>query len=59
MKVTDLTREQLTQLKLDYFVIEIDPEPSYMELCEIDNIVPDETVTEYFEGVEFTEDDFF
>lgn len=58
MKVSELNREQLAQLKVFYFTNEIDPNPSYMELSEIDNIVSDETVTEYFEGVKFTEDDF-
>lgn len=58
MNVTDLTRDQIVRLKQMYFVNEIDPNPSYMELSEIDNIVSDETVTEYFEGVKFTEYDF-
>lgn len=61
MKVTELTRDELTELKQRYFAEtgDHDGEPSYEELAEIDLIINDEEVFEEYADVEFTKDDFF
>ena len=60
--VTDLSREELIELKQDYLIQlantgEID-DPSWAELADADKIVPDEVIIDYWDGVIFTEDDF-
>lgn len=68
MNVTELSREQLVELK-QYYICdkrEIECEesgekystPSYSELVLSKNI-PDDVIFEYYEGVIFSEDDFF
>lgn len=62
MKVTELSREQLAELKQNY-LCEIcdrrtDETPSYGELAAADATVTDEEVFRYYAGVEFTADDF-
>ena len=71
MTVRELNREQLIELKENYvtnlvneglfrevFDVNYD-EPCYGFMSEIDNIVSDETVFRYYDGVTFTDDDFF
>lgn len=70
MKVTELTREQLTQLKQRYLgiladegtfaeVLDVDyDEPSYGDLANADEIVPDEVVFRQWDGTDFVEEDF-
>lgn len=70
MKVTELTREQLIQLKQRYLTILADEgsfaevvgrdydEPSYGDLADADNIVPDDVVLREYEYVDFVEEDF-
>lgn len=62
MTVTELNKEQLTELKQAYLtnhMLEVeDREPSYGELAEADDIVPDELVFEYYDGTVFSNDDF-
>ena len=71
MDVTELTREQLVELKCNYMemladegtfaeVMERDcDEPSYADLAEADDIIPDEVIFRNYEGVYFVDDDFF
>ena len=71
MDVTELTREQLVELKCYYMemlanegtfaeVMERDyDEPSYADLAEADDIIPDEVIFRNYEGVYFVDDDFF
>ena len=62
MTVQDLNREQLQQVKVNYYTNDCN-EPngplSYGEILDIDNIVSDEEVYEAYAGVDFVEDDFF
>ncbi len=58
MKVQELNRVQLEELKQRYYT-EKNENVSYGELADIDNIVSDKEIFEEYEGVEFTEDDFF
>lgn len=71
MDVRDLNREQLVELKQRYmaqmadegmfaeiFGVDYD-EPSWGDMANADEIVPDEVVFRNWEGVDFVEDDFF
>ena len=58
MSVKELTREQLTQLKEQYY-IEKNNNVSYGELVDIDNLVSDNEVFEEYEHITFVEEDFF
>jgi hypothetical protein len=71
MKVRQLSREQLMELKLNYLaelvsegkfaqVIGRDyDEPSYADMAEADEIIPDRLVFRRYRGYNFTQDDFF
>lgn len=70
MKVTELNREQLVQLKQAYMtqladegtfaeVFEADyGEPSWEDLAMVDEMVPDDVIFDKYEGTEFVEEDF-
>ena len=70
MNVRDLTRDQLMELKQNYLTTLADSgqyaeimgvdydEPSTGDLANADEIVPDETIFSYYDGVEFYGDDF-
>ena len=63
MKVTELNRDQLVQLKQRYLTDWYDslPEPgspSMGELLTADLLVEDETIFDYFDGIDFVEEDF-
>ena len=70
MDIHDLTREQLIELKESYLyaladkgdyaeVLDTDhDEPSYDDLADVDDLVPDDVVFDYYDGMTFTEDDF-
>lgn len=62
MKVTELNREQLIQLKQRYLIDQAENHgriwPSWGELALVDNQVSDETIMKEFEGTEFVEEDF-
>ena len=58
MSVEELNRDQLIELKQRY-LDEIYYGISYDQLASIDSIVPDEVVFNYYEGITFSEDDFF
>lgn len=61
MKVTELNREQLTQLKQRYLTDwydDLGQSPSMGELSDADSLVSDDVVFDYFEGTDFVEEDF-
>lgn len=62
MTVYELNHDQLSQVKVNYYTNDLD-EPngplSYGDLIDIDNIVSDDEVYDAYDGVDFTEDDFF
>lgn len=57
MTVKELNREQLDCLKQNY-IFETVENPSYSELAESFYIF-DEVIYEYYEGINFVEDDFY
>ena len=57
MTVHDLSHEQLIELKQTLLCR--DDSPSYGDLADADELVSDETVFKEFDGVEFSNDDFF
>ncbi len=66
MTVDELTREQLDELKQSYATQLADCGEnneilgiSYKELPEAAENIPDEVIFNHYEGVTFTEDDFF
>ena len=71
MNVYDLSREQLIELKCDYMSELVNEgifaeitgrdydEPSYEDIANADEIVPDDVIFRNYEGVEFVPDDFF
>jgi len=70
MKVTELTREQLVEVKQSYLtqladegafaeVLDVDYDaPSYDDMANADEIVPDSVIFEHYADTEFTTDDF-
>ena len=58
MRVTELNRDQLTQLKQGYYCEKF-MDVSCYELDDINNIVSDKCMFEVFEHTDFVEDDFF
>lgn len=70
MNVYELTREQLTELKGNYLidlanegsfaeVVGVDYDfPSWGDMANADEIVPDDVIYEQYGGVEFVEEDF-
>ena len=71
MDVHELSREQLIELKQNYLeqlanegsfaeILDVDyDEPSYWDMANADDIVPDCVVFKNYEGVDFVPDDFF
>lgn len=66
MNVTELNRDQLIELKQNYLdVLNESGEHeeivgvSYNELANADEIVSDDVIFNYYDGVVFSEDDFF
>lgn len=58
MKVTELSREQLEELKSRYYM-ERNESVSYGELACIDELVTDEEIFKEYDYVDFVCDDFF
>lgn len=58
MTVQELNREQLEQLKRQYYDDRHPEGVSYGELASINEIVGDAEIMEHFAGAEFVEDDF-
>lgn len=59
MYVSELSREQLVELKSTMLEAILGYEPSYGELAIADELVSDEQVEEEYRDVCFTSDDFF
>ena len=71
MDVRELSREQIVELKQRYMsqlvdegtfaeVMDVDyNEPSYWDLANADDLVPDDVIFRQFEDVDFVPDDFF
>ena len=62
MKVTELNREQLEELKQNYLTRKNEENgegTSYGELADADRLVSDEEIFNEYADTEFTEDDFF
>ena len=64
MNVKELTENQKFELKITYLQEILDESnenrnPSYGEICEINNIIPDEDIFERYKNIEFENDDFF
>lgn len=57
MKVKELNRKQLEELKQDYYS-EINNNVSYGEFADINELVSDEIIFKKYEKTEFEEDDF-
>ena len=58
MSVTDLTKEQLTELKENY-LCETQENVSYNELANVNDIISDKLIKSIYAGVSFVPDDFF
>ena len=61
MSITDLNREQLTELKQAYLTELLDRdglEPSWGELADADRLIPDAEIFEAYEGFIFSPGDF-
>ena len=58
MKVTELTREQLEELKQRYYM-ERNDSVSYGGLASIDELVSDKEIFEEYDYIDFVNDDFF
>lgn len=63
MTVSELTAEQMEKLKQNYLtqhLLEVeDREPSYDELANAAELVPDWIIVDAYGGIEFSNDDFF
>lgn len=62
MTVYDLNKDQLTELKQNYYVQLLDERgesPSQYELANIDDYVSDEEIFDEYAGTDFVPDDFF
>lgn len=71
MTVSELTREQMIQVKWHYMaelvnegtfaeVMGVDyDEPSYGDLFNADELIPDDVILEHYADVFFVEDDFW
>lgn len=57
MKIEDLTREQLIELKERYYT-ERNENVSYGELADVDNLVSDNEIFEEYGHITFVEEDF-
>lgn len=58
MTVYELNRDQLIELKRNYYTQEYNDHPSYGELADIDNLVSDQEIYDAYDGTDFVPDDF-
>lgn len=58
MTVKELNKKQLTELKIAYYHEHVNDSPSYNEFGNIDDLVNDNIVFEYYKNYDFVEDDF-
>lgn len=59
MKVKELNRQELIELKQNYYCNELGNSASYEEFADIDNIITDEEIFNFYDYVDFVKDDFF
>ena len=59
MKVQELNREQLIQLKQQLYETRHPEGVSYGELAEADDLITDAECIEHYAGIDFVEDVFF
>lgn len=71
MTVFELNREQLEELKINYYSDLVNEgtfaeimgcpfdEPSYEHIIFVNDYISDAFIMEHYEGVDFTKDDFF
>lgn len=59
MQVKELNKEQLTQLKINYYMLHNDLHISYSDILNIDELVTDEQVYNFYDGIVFVDDDFW
>ena len=59
MNVYELNHEQILQLKQDILIERIEQGVSYGALADADNLVSNWEVCDLFDGVVFSEDDFY
>ena len=62
MTTYELTADQMEELKQNYLFrlyMEANEEPSYGELAAASEVISDETIHEYWNGVDFSDDDFW
>ena len=58
MSVKELNKEQITQLKQNYYCNVLNINASYEELANINNLVDDIEIYEYYNDTYFVDDDF-
>lgn len=58
MKVYDLNRDQLIELKQHYYIENVNENPSYGELADVDNLVSDKEVYDEYANMDFVQEDF-
>lgn len=58
MSVKELNREQLTELKQNYYCNVLGNNVSYGELADIDNLVSDNEIFEEYGHITFVAEDF-
>ena len=58
MKVTELSRAQLIQLKQQYYDEQHPEGVSYGELAAVDDLITDDEIKAAYANTVFTEDDF-
>ena len=58
MEVTELSRDQLTELKGNYLDERMDGSASWGEIADADEIISDAEIFEAYAGYEFGNDDF-
>lgn len=59
MKITELSRDELLEVKQRYYTEHENQSPSYGELADIDTLVSDDAVYDEYGDIDFVKDDFF
>lgn len=59
MKVKELNREELIELKQNYYCNKLGNNASYGELADIDKIVTDKEIFKFYDNIDFVKEDFF
>ena len=59
MQVHDLNKNQLEQLKCNYFYQLMETDPEVLDNITFYQDIPDSIIFEHYSGIEFVPDDFF